>query len=285
MKALLIPCLLALFSPFVLSSLPTKLSVLMASISEIDDEIKLTNSRVLALKQVRKELVGMSKKKKELDEGGTSEFTSDEIRDLVREIVESQGSAGGNSNNVAQPVAPAAPVAPQAPTYAAHSPFTHTFSSYFIPSSSIPLTTSATSAATIRQSDITTFALLAFKPKERAGARGSKKKGGNAPQDTGRVFNVLAVCTVDKMIFFYESDGTFISSYFATHVVQSVVFESSDVPVFVTAGSDGTLLFHNMTLWKNNVVLVGRKPKSVVVPNEFNENGTPKKVKFVPPER
>lgn len=81
------------------------------------------------------------------------------------------------------------------------------------------------------------------------------------------------------MIHFFESDGTLITSYPATHVVTKFAFDSGDSPLLITGGKDGSVLFHNMTLWKNNNVIVGKRPRTKVVPGEFNENGSPKMAK------
>jgi hypothetical protein len=126
---------------------------------------------------------------------------------------------------------------------------------------------------------VSTYAILAFRPKERAQLGKKSKKGGQSPQDSGRVLNIVAVATMDKALHFFETDGTHITTYHATHVVTKIAFESSDAPLIATAGSDGTLLFHNVTLWKNDAVLVGKRPRAMVVPGEFNEDGSPKKIK------
>ena len=54
--------------------------------------------------------------------------------------------------------------------------------------------------------------------------------------------------------------------------------------MLVTSGQDGSILLHNMTLWKNNVVLVGKRPRSTIIEGEFNANGSPKRRKPKPPE-
>ena len=91
------------------------------------------------------------------------------------------------------------------------------------------------------------------------------------------------VALSDGSINFYESTGELITTYAATHVVTEFAFDGAELPLLATAGQDGTVLTHNMTLWRNGVMLVGRRPKSVVVPGEFTENGSPKRKKAPPP--
>jgi len=95
---------------------------------------------------------------------------------------------------------------------------------------------------------------------------------------------VIAVSTSDSMLHFFEADGTLITTYPATHVVTQLAFDSGDSPLLITGGSDGSILFHNLTLWKNDAVLAGKRPRSKLIPGEFNENGSPKRSKPKSPE-
>ena len=104
------------------------------------------------------------------------------------------------------------------------------------------------------------------------------------PTDFTSVTNIVMVALSDGTLNFYQPTGELVTSYSATHVVQEAVFDGAELPMLVTAGTDGTVLFHNLTLWKNDVVLVGRRPKSVIVEGEFNENGSPKRKRPNPPK-
>ena len=108
---------------------------------------------------------------------------------------------------------------------------------------------------------ITTHAILAFKPKLNPSSRPSKqkKRQPGRPTDFTSVTNILMVALSDGTVNFYESSGELITSYSASHVVKEAVFDGAELPMLATAGTDGTILFHNMTLWRNNVVLVGRR--------------------------
>jgi len=272
-RLLLLLLLLSLSLSPSLSS-PLKAASVKASISAVDAEIDATVVKVGRLKRARKELVAVGKNKKMMkEEGGL--FSAEAVEKTLADIL--AGVMVDTSTPLQQPQLSAPPSAPSAPSAGAAAdpssdlltaaPFRHpssapparpgqhfsaSFDDFFIPKGIIS-----------PPAGVTAYALLAFKPKDRGGM-GSRKKqrGSNASlQDAGRVLNVAAVATKDKKVHFYEADGTFISSYDATHVVTRIAFESSEAPVLVTGGADGTLLFHNVTLWKNGAVLVGKKDK------------------------
>ena len=130
-----------------------------------------------------------------------------------------------------------------------------------------------------------TYAVLAFK----TNSHGSRKqKRGKAQSEmsgleTARVQNVLVVSTSDKSLLFYDEDGSLIHKHDARHVVTSFAFDSSNDPILATAGRDGSVHFHNMTMWQNDAVIVGKRPRSVVIEGEFDENGRPKRFRPAPP--
>ncbi|GMI27768.1 hypothetical protein TeGR_g3063 [Tetraparma gracilis] len=132
------------------------------------------------------------------------------------------------------------------------------FSDYFIPLAAVSNNLQTTSP-------IVAFKILAFKSKSAAQGKKSRKKAG--PDAAGRAINILAVATADSQLNFYEADGTHLLSYPATHVVSDLAFDcgNGDLPLLVTGGRDGTVLFHNLTLWRNTQVISGRKPKPTLI--------------------
>ncbi|GMI37969.1 hypothetical protein TrRE_jg13430, partial [Triparma retinervis] len=235
------------------------MEAIKSEISWADEEISLAHARIKQLKTIKNDLKKLSKVAK----GGIAVDES-----AMREITSRAGPGGGKALSKV----PSLPHAVNVGTG-------DMFSDYFITKGTVtPKTTLQTSAK------VESFAVLAFKPKG-AGPGRSSKRSKRKPNDFTTVANIIAVSTTDSMIHFFESDGTLITSYPATHVVTKFAFDSGDSPLLITGGKDGSVLFHNMTLWKNDHVIVGKRPRAKVVPGEFNKDGTPKRAKPPPPSK
>ena len=151
------------------------------------------------------------------------------------------------------------------------------FSNNFIPRSTISV-----------PSDYVTHFLAAFKTNSHGSSKGNKRGRAQTQMsglDSAKVENVLLVSRRSgKVDFFDATTGEVILEYDAGHIVTGFAFDSSNDPLLVTSDATGRAKVHNVTLWKGDSVLCGKRPRSVVIKGEFDENGRPKRYRPAPPK-
>lgn len=106
------------------------------------------------------------------------------------------------------------------------------------------------------------YEILPFRTRARPSPQPRRKRGQMPPRAARYDYvNVLCVVAPGGVATFYESSGDVIATVdLGQKNVKAVAFDGADQPLLVTANDDSVRV-HNLTLWKGERVVAGRRPR------------------------
>ena len=100
--------------------------------------------------------------------------------------------------------------------------------------------------------------------------------------------NLLAVVDSTGLVKIYDSNSELVTEFESGHAdVCAIAFDGQDDPILATSSRDGSMHVHNMTLWRDETIIAGKRPRLPPPEKVVGEDGEERvgpRPKPIPPE-